>query len=520
MKAFLMYPDRDFDPGAKLPPNGDALIKDLELGAILNTMAQGDAFLLGIASVAMLTGGTDLSIIRYRQDILRDCLNHPRAVRGIYDAAVEAASLRRKHWHSSFDYIGGMLSRAIELVEGLNKYLRHLRGVADAGGREFASGGFKAFFAMLRSELDDQFFAGVQGHLDRLKFRSGTDISARLGEGNRGIDYVLRRPPGRPESWLGRLLNEEPSAWIDHLFKPQPPSFIYRLHPRDEAGARALSELRDTGIELVALALDESVTHMLSFFEMLRNELGFYIGCLNLADQLNARGAAFAFPEPAPSGERRFDCAGLYDLSLSLTLGRKIVGNDIKADGKSLLVLTGANQGGKSTFLRSVGQAQLMMQCGMFVPAGAYTADVADGIFTHYKREEDSGMTSGKLDEELGRMSETIDLIKPNSLWLSNESFAATNEREGSEIARQIVRALLERRVKLVMVTHLYDLAHSLSVNRTDETYFLRAERRETGERTFRLIEADPLETSYGEDLYRLVFGDDATAQRAVVAAQ
>ena len=82
-----------------------------------------------------------------------------------------------------------------------------------------------------------------------------------------------------------------------------------------------------------------------------------------------------------------------------------------------------------------------MMQCGMFVAAESFRANVSDGVFTHYKREEDANMKSGKLDEELGRMSAIIDNVTPNSIVLFNESFASTNEREGSEIARQIVRA-------------------------------------------------------------------------------
>ena len=67
-------------------------------------------------------------------------------------------------------------------------------------------------------------------------------------------------------------------------------------------------------------------------------------------------------------------------------------------------------------------------------------------------------MTSGKLDEELVRMSSIVDDLSPNSIVLLNESFASTNEREGSEIARQIVRALLESGVKVLYVTHMYDL--------------------------------------------------------------
>ena len=125
-------------------------------------------------------------------------------------------------------------------------------------------------------------------------------------------------------------------------------------------------------------------------------------------------------------------------------------------------MITGANQGGKSTFLRSVGLAQLMMQAGMFVAAGSFTATTCTGLFTHYKREEDATMEKGKLEEELARMSGIADQITAGGLLLCNESFASTNEREGSEIARQIIRALTEAGIRIAFVTHLYDLAERL----------------------------------------------------------
>jgi DNA mismatch repair ATPase MutS len=82
-----------------------------------------------------------------------------------------------------------------------------------------------------------------------------------------------------------------------------------------------------------------------------------------------------------------------------------------------------------------------------FTAAESRTASVCHGVFTHYKREEDAAMESGKLDEELARMR-----ADPHCVLLCNESFASTNEREGSPTARQIVTALLERGV---FVTHL-----------------------------------------------------------------
>jgi DNA mismatch repair ATPase MutS len=115
-------------------------------------------------------------------------------------------------------------------------------------------------------------------------------------------------------------------------------------------------------------------------------------------------------------------------------------------------------------------------------------------------------MKSGKLDEELNRMSDIVDQLTPNSMVLFSESFAATNEREGSEIARQIISALLEKSIKVFFVTHLYEFAHGFYDKKMENAIFLRAERQPDGGRTFKLSEGEPLQTSYGEDLYNKIF--------------
>jgi DNA mismatch repair ATPase MutS len=256
----------------------------------------------------------------------------------------------------------------------------------------------------------------------------------------------------------------------------------------------------------VANALAGSTDHILSFFNLLRAELAFYLGCLNLHERLSQKGEPTCFPMPVAPGERRLSFNGLYDVCLALSLKQRVVGNDVNADNKNLVIITGANEGGKSTLLRSIGLSQLMMQSGMFAPAETFSSDVCDGLFTHYKREEDVTMKSGKLDEELSRMSDIVDNITSSSMLLFNESFAATNEREGSEIARQIMCGLLERRIKIFFVTHLYKFAHGFYDEKTENAIFLRAERQAEGGRTFKLVEGKPLQTSYGEDLYDRVF--------------
>jgi len=504
MKAFLMYPDRDFGK-EELPPNAADLIRDLELETLFRAMSGEDQFLLDVAKKAVLASLPETEVILYRQHVLADCLERPDVIREMYGIAVEALERERKvwGWTSTSRYPEGTLHRSVEVLQIFVGLLRQLRQIADEHGGSIQSEGLSRFFAMLAGELNDEYLSKVEDHLRRLDFRNGLLLSATFGKGNKGTGYILRKPWQTDQKWTERLQN-----WVERrLGVKQASSYFYEIADRDETGFNVLRELSGRGIAHVAAALAQSTDHILSFFSMLRLELAFYAGCLNLRDRLAQKKEPVCFPEPLPIGSAIFVTRGLYDVCLSLTLEDRVVGNDVRADDKMLLMITGANRGGKSTFLRSTGLAQLMMQCGMFVPAESFRANLCDGIFTHYKREEDATMKSGKLDEELSRMSAIVGGIRPNSILLLNESFASTNEREGSEIARQIVRALLEVGSKVFYVTHLFDLADGFYRARMDAALFLRAERLPDGRRTFRVIEGEPLPTSHGEDLYSRIFG-------------
>jgi MutS-like protein len=500
VKAFLLHRERDFELERDLPPNEQALVQDLGLDPIFGAMAAGDDHLLNVARRVVLSSLHEPEEIVYRQHVLQDCIDRPEIAKVIYDIALGAIEAERRIWHSFLDSPDLLLHRSLEALELLVGSLKKLRRVADGHATEFRSEGFRAFFEMTRRDLGDEYLATVEDQLRQLRFPQGALISARLGKGNKVVDQVLRKPHVTTTSWWQGL-----RRWLP--FQQVSP-FTLVIAPRDEAGFRALADLRGRGIGAVASALAQSAEHIVSFFSMIRFEVGFYLACLNLREELIAKHEPLCFPVAEPPGTSILTSRALYDVGLSLRVPRRLVGNDVEANGKRLVMITGANQGGKSTFLRSVGLAQLMMQCGMFVGAASYRADVADGLFTHFKREEDVTMSGGKLDEELRRASEIADHVTPTSSVLFNESFAATNEREGAEIAQAIVRALLELGVKVFFVTHSYELARGLHERRSADALFLRAERRPDGQRTFRQIEGEPLPTSYGEDLYAQVFAD------------
>jgi DNA mismatch repair ATPase MutS len=509
-----MYRDRDFDLKTPRPPHATELMQDLELEILFGAMAGTDGYLLEAVKVAVLTSLKDLQEIEYRQDVLIDCLQYSPIIREMYAITVAAVEGERRVWRGTLNrYPDRVLYWSIELLHMFLAQLKRLRRIADQHRSKCRSEGLVTLLDMLVRELNDEYLTTVESHLQQLGFRNGISMSAGLGKGNKGTQYVLRRPHRNLPGWARRF-----QGWLDLLPRKDRTSYVYQLADRDESGANALAELRNKGIAVVASALAQSADHVQSFFGMLRSELAFYIGCLNLRDRLAEKGEPFCVPEPSSAGNAIFSSKALYDVCLSLTTSQRVVGNDVSADNKLLVMITGANRGGKSTGLRSVGQAQLMMQCGMFVAAAAFRASVCAGIYSHFKREEDARMRSGKLEEELSRMSSVIDTLRPNSMVLLNESFASTNAREASEIAQQIVRALLEADVKVVYVTHLFDLAQALYLARMNTSLFLRAERLVDGRRTFRLRVGEPLSTSYGEDLYRHIFDADPDAATAVTA--
>lgn len=503
MKAFLMYKERDFRLNENLPPNVTALMQDLELSTLFDAMSAGDAFLLDVVKNAVLASLHEPEEILYRQHILADCFERPEIIKRIYGIAVEALERERRIWGGLFaKYPEGLLHHSVNVLQLFMGLLKRLRKIADDEGIKFRSEGFTRFFDMLSTELNDEYLSTVDAHLRRMEFRTGILMSAELGKGNKGTQYLLRKRLQVEQGWRERI-----QSLMERLPFTNSSSYVYEIADRDEAGFRALSELKGRGVSHVAAALAQSTDHILSFFSMLRLELGFYIGCLNLKETLARKCQPICFPEPLADGDATLSARGLYDVCLSLSMEGSVVGNNLNADGKTLVIITGANRGGKSTFLRSIGLGQLMMQCGMFSPAESYRANVCHGIFTHFKREEDASMKSGKLDEELSRMSAIVDNLHPNSVVLFNESFASTNEREGSEIARQIVRALLESGIKTIYVTHLFDLAQGFYRAKMATALFLRAERLADGHRTFQLLEQEPLPTSHGEDLYGRIFG-------------
>jgi len=491
MKVHLLTPAGADPAPARDLDQGDAdLVRDLGLDDVVTAMAGGDALIRDVALDVLLRPLTDLDAIRWRQDVVRDALDAPAAVAELYRLATDAVGTesRVRGWWISNEP-SSVLGRSVALMRALLGPLRDLRSWADGHGT-LPSAGMRDLVAEVTANLTEEWFREVEAHLRRL---SNPDVvlTLRLGPTGTGSGHVLASMEPARRSWLGRSRPDESTILVPES---------------DTAASQALTELRERGLRLVANALAQSAEQVLAFFGQLRREAAFLLGCATLEQRLRDLGLAVSFPEARPVG-RELAATALVDVGLAMRTGRPVVANDLVADGAAAVVVTGANQGGKSTLLRAVGLAQLMAQAGMFVGAASLRTAVAARLHSHFRREEDDALESGKLREELLRMSAIVDRVSAGDLVLSNESFASTNEREASRIARQLLDGLVEGGLRVAMVTHLTEFSRDLAAEGRPDVVFLRAERAADGARTFRVVPGGPLPTGFGADLWERVLG-------------
>lgn len=498
MRIHLMFRDHSFVLKDAAPWNSEQLLEDLDLKPILEAMAGKDEFIGKVVSGALLSGVGDTDTVLYRQEALKDALANPQPVRQAYEALTASIEEGRKKvfWITN-KTPGSVLFDSVLVLEVYLQGIDRVREIFLKNGSSFVSQAFRGLLASFTNHFNREYTEEVRSHLSELEFPHGLDVRVTLGAEAELAQYTPLRPKRR------RLRQVLPLVGG--------PRYTWSLPERDDAGAEELENMRNLALDRLARAAGRAAQHVLEFVNSLRTELAFYVGCLNLYERLQKMGVPLCFPKPVEPGSAHLSFKNLVEAALALRMGGVPVPNTLDAQSRPILVVSGANRGGKTVFLRSIGQAQLMMMAGMFVAAEHYESAVTRGLHTHFRREEDASLKRGKLDEELSRLSQIVDHVRPGDLVLLNETFSSTDEREGSEMARNVVTALADHGVRVIFVTHLYEIQRWLAANRQTQTLFLRAERKEDGTRTYRIIVGQPLDTSFAEDVYRKVFGDQGS---------
>jgi DNA mismatch repair protein MutS len=191
-------------------------------------------------------------------------------------------------------------------------------------------------------------------------------------------------------------------------------------------------------------------------------DVQFYLGYLDLAHRLSGSGLSFCLPEVSDDpGEVVIDDG--FDLALAAALvpeGTPVVANGVRLRyPERVVVVTGPNQGGKTTFARMFGQVPYLASLGLPVPARHAVLGLADRVFTVFEREEDLATLHGKLDDELVRIHDTLNRATRCSVIVMNESFASTTLRDACFIGTEVLRRIIALGSTTVYVTFVDEFA-------------------------------------------------------------
>jgi DNA mismatch repair protein MutS len=444
------------EPGSADYQQDQDFVPDLHLDQIIDAVVgprEDRDLLTGLFYQRVL----DIDTLRYRHAIFRD-LEDPLLLEALkrfagqmHQARSRLAQLKKVH---------SARQREASFLDASATYCTAVRALAaGVAGRPVRSRGLAGFRDVLN------------GYVASPRFTELADDTAARKQDLAQVSYLVRIRGGRVD--VSRYEDEaDYSAEILSTFERFQQGAVkdYRISYRTwpytgHVGARI--------VDLVARlfpgefgALEAFCHRHAAFVDPLvaqfDRDLGFYLAYLDYIAPIRAAGLSFCLPELSADSKEIF-ARDTFDLALAAKLtaaGGSVVSNEFHLSGQErILVVSGPNQGGKTTFSRTFGQLHHLARTGCPVPGSTARLFLADQVLTHFERVEDIANLSGKLEDDLFRIQRTLGVATPGSVIVMNEIFTSTTLSDARFLGGKVLEKVIELDLLCVYVTFIDELA-------------------------------------------------------------
>lgn len=442
--------------------------------------------------------------VRFRHEVFRDLAHEPlldsvvafaQGMRQCREQLRQASRLHERHQKNAW------------FLQAVASYCATVRQLAaDLAGTPLASRGLQAFRDDLHALVNSVPFLSLDEHAGALQ----RDLAAirytiRIESGAFTVDHYDGEADygAEVEATFARFQQGAVRDYrVEYHASPETNpieakilEFVALLHPH------VFSDLDAFHQQHVGF-VDEGV----ATFD---RELQFYLAYLEFIEPLKAAGLRFCYPQVS-DGDKSVDARDTFDLALAHKLvadRHPVVCNDFfLADDERIIVVTGPNQGGKTTFSRCFGQLYYLAKLGCPVPGSRAHLFLCDQIFTHFERSEKVENLQGKLETDLIRLREILDQATPSSVVILNEIFTSTTLQDALFLSQEVMEKILAKGALCAWVTFIDELA---TFSREVVSMVSLVDPDDPARRTFKIVRraADGLAHAMAiAELYRLTY--------------
>ena len=466
----LLYPNGYQPDGSSF---GEKAIQSLELRYIAMLICPYNTeFALNVLTDLV----TDERVIAWRQDVLEDFIALPqleirlhKSIHTIYQNSLEVYA-RSGSGQSFFE-----LMESVKSIEDFAACMEECHEFIREYGEKVKPEGVKAVLNEIESRYQDGSFKQLMKEVKELKIALESGVQSVTFGVN--LDNLMRpseimllsasHEPIKRHSIFERLMQRGQTA--------EPISTIYSRKCKsgemisvDQLLFSELDRLGDGFMRQFNVSISNCYKDCTEFLMKLAPEIDFFVGAKGLADRSRSLGLSCCRPKILPMSERKFILTGMSDpVLVNKVRNMRMTNPDVPGirsndcqmdDGGRIFIITGTNNGGKTTYIRAAAVNQILFQAGLYVYAEKAEISPCKKIFIHYPSEEKVGINTSRFTEECKDLRSIVSRADEYSFVLLNESLSSTNPYDGLIIAEELLKIFADMGARVLYTTHVLEM--------------------------------------------------------------